>query len=211
MGATRLVESFDRRTLTGVLLRDLDAQFDRLLTSPSRDLFVDPPESVRILVLGGVAMMAYRSDRRTTDVDSVTKLHEALTVAARTVATTHGLRRDWLNDETIGSEPPLPPPHTDPIFQGKRITVVQPGPAYLLATKIVAGRQRDIEDAATLMATTGHTSVDSLCDLVTEVYGTADPRPGTNVPANATQALLHYLAQQQRGHRRSQDMPDIGW
>ena len=205
-----MVRSFDHRTLTGVLLRDLDAQFDKLLTSPSRDLFANPPESVRILVLGGVAMMAYSPDRRTTDVDSVTKLHEALTVAARTVATTHGLRRDWLNDETIGSEPPLPPTHTDPVFQGKRITVVQPGPAYLLATKIVAGRQRDIEDAAALMATTGHTSIDTLCGLVTEVYGTTDPRPATNIPANAAQALLYYSAQQRR-RLRSRDLPDIGW
>ena len=156
-------------------------------------------------------MMAYRADRMTTDVDSITELHQVLTAAAQVVATTHGLRRDWLNDETIGSEPPLPPTHTDPIFEGKRITVVQPGPAYLLATKIIAGRQRDIEDAAALMGTTGHSSVDALCDLVTDVYGTADPRPGTNVRANATQALLHYTDQQRRRRRLGQGLPDIGW
>ena len=121
------------------------------------------------------------------------------------VATTHGVRRDWLNDETIGSEPPVAPKHTDPIFEGKRITVVQPGPAYLLATKIVAGRQRDIEDAAALIATTGHYSVDALCGLVAEVYGTADPRPGTNVPAIATQALLAYRQQQRQDQRRGHE------
>ena len=156
-------------------------------------------------------MMMYRADRMTTDIDSITELHRAITAAAQVVATAHGLRRDWLNDETIGSEPPIPPTHTDPIFQGKRITVVQPGPAYLLATKIVAGRQRDIEDAATLIATTGHYSVDALCALVTEVYGTADPRPGTNVRANATQALLTYTQQQRRDRRRGQGLPGIGW
>lgn len=139
-------------------------------------------------------MMTYRADRMTTDVDSITELHKALRAAAQVVATTHGLRRDWLNDEAIGSEPPVAPKHTDPIFQGKRIAVVQPGPAYLLATKIVAGRQRDIEDAATLIAETGHCSVDALCALVAEVYGTNDPRPGTNVRANATQALLTYTS-----------------
>ena len=156
-------------------------------------------------------MMAHRADRMTTDVDSITELHQALTTAAQIVATTYGLRRDWLNDETIGSEPPIPPTHTDPIFQGKRITVVQPGPAYLLATKIVAGRQKDIEDAAALIAETGHDSVDALCELVTDTYGTADPRPGTNVRANATQVLLHHMNQHRSVRRRSQGMSDIGW
>lgn len=157
-------------------------------------------------MLGGAAMMTYRAGRTTTDIDSITELHKALTAAAQVVATTHGLRRDWLNDETIGSEPPVAPKHTDPIFEGKRITVVQPGPAYLLATKIVAGRQRDIEDAAALIATTGHYSVDALCGLVAEVYGTADPRPGTNVPAIATQALLAYRQQQRQDQRRGHEL-----
>ena len=156
-------------------------------------------------------MMAYRADRMTTDVDSITELHRAITAAAQVVATAHGLRRDWLNDETIGSEPPLPPERTDTVFEGKRITVVQPGPAYLLATKIVAGRQRDIEDAATLIAATGNHSVDTLCALVAEVYGTDDPRPGTNIRANATQAMLIHTQQRRRDMRRGQGSPGIGW
>ena len=129
----------------------LDASLDRLLTSPSRDLFAAPPESVHLLVVGGVAMMTYRPERMTTDIDSITTLHQAVITAAQTVAAEHGLRRDWLNDQTAHLVP-APAAHIDTVFQGRRITVSHPGVGYLLATKIIAGRPRDTEDAAALGA-----------------------------------------------------------
>ena len=134
-------------------------------------------------------MMTYRPERMTTDIDTITTLHQAVITAAQTVAAEHGLRRDWLNDQTANSDLPAAPAHTDIIFQGKRITVAHPGPQYLLATKIVAGRQKDIDDAAALIAATGPYTVDALCRLVAEVYGTPNPRPGVNVRENAEQAL----------------------
>ena len=112
------------------------------------------------------------------------------TVASVQERTRRTLRRDWLNDQTASSDLPAVAAHTDTIFQGKRITVAHPGPQYLLATKIVAGRQKDIDDAAALIAATGpYTGVDDLCRLVAEVYGTPNPRPGVNVRENAEQAL----------------------
>ena len=146
-----MAKGFDRRTLLGVLLPDLDASLDRLLTSPSRDLFAAPPESVHLLVVGGVAMMTYRPERMTTDIDSITTLHQAVITAAQTVAAEQGLRRDWLNDQTAHLVP-APAAHIDTVFQGRRITVSHPGAGYLLATKIIAGRPRDTEDAAALGA-----------------------------------------------------------
>ncbi len=183
-----MAKGFDRRTLLGVLLPDLDAYLDRLLTSPSRDLFAAPPESVHLLVVGGAAMMTYRPERMTTDIDSITALHRAVITAAQTVAAEHGLRRDWLNDQTAHLVPA--PAHIDTVFQGRRITVSHPGAGYLLATKIVAGRPRDIEDAAALIASTGHDSVDALCGLVAEVYGTSDPV--RDVRDRADQAIRYY-------------------
>ena len=49
-------QTFDQRTLLRVLFPELDKQLDRLLTSPSRNLFAAPPESVHLMVVGGVAM-----------------------------------------------------------------------------------------------------------------------------------------------------------
>lgn len=78
------------------------------------------------------------------------------------------------------------------MFAGKRITVVQPDPAYLLATKIAAGRQQDIDDAVALMAVTGHRSVEGLCDLVAGMYGSVASRNSDAVRANAEQAIRRY-------------------
>ncbi len=177
---------FGQDLLIRSILPDLDEQLDRMLTSSSRELFNTAPEQVYIVVVGGVAMMTYRPGRLTTDVDSITALHNMVVVAAQTVAVTYGLRRDWLNEQTA----PLVPAPTDvsPVFQGKRLTVVQPGPEYMLATKVIAGRPKDAEDLVVLIETTGFYSVERLCALVGEVYGPSTLL-GVNVQEKVEAAL----------------------
>lgn len=137
--------------------------------------------------------------RRTDDVDSITTLTEEIKHVATTVAIVHGLRLDWLNDDTIPLVPPHLPSVTETIYEGTRLRVVQPDAPYLLAMKILAGRPVDIDDAVALMEETGVTSVSGLCSLVKEVYGTEETRPGTSVRENAAEAVEAY----NRSRRRS--------
>lgn len=77
------------------------------------------------------------------------------------------------------------------MFQGKRLTVAHPGPEYMLATKVIAGRPKDVTDIAVLIGTTGYDSVERLRALVAEVYGPSTPATSA-VRDRDDQALRYY-------------------
>lgn len=131
-----------------------------------------------MIVVGGAVMVLKTSHRFTYDVDSITVLPPAVVAAAEWVAEKHGLSSDWLDDLAITITPRNPPSSLGTLYDGERLTVRCPDSGYLLAMKIVAGRDQDLDDAAVLMEEVGVRSVPEVLELVRQAYGTDAPEDG---------------------------------
>ena len=132
-------------------------------------------------------MVLKASHRFTYDVDSITVLPPSVVAAAERVADRHGLRSDWLDDLATTIKPRNPPPSLGTLYEGERLIVRHPASGYLLAMKIVAGRDEDIEDAVVLMGEVGVRSAPDILELVREAYGTDEPVRG--VRSHAVRAV----------------------
>lgn len=118
--------------------RELLAQLDQRL----RDRGV----AASIFVVGGAAVAATgaRGDRVTQDVDALTDNNVVLE-EARVLARERGLPEGWLNRAARMWMPPLPRGVLDPsAVAGLRVTYADDG--FLLATKLVAQRAKDVDD-----------------------------------------------------------------
>ncbi len=114
---------------------------------------------VRLVVLGGVYMMFFLKNRSSTkDVDIVpldfpdtmnpnqeTKLFRA---AVNAVAKKFQLKRDWMNDVVAAFIPDLGPVTLWREYSTLHIYV--PSAEYILALKLLAGREKDEDDILTL-------------------------------------------------------------
>lgn len=143
----------------------LEALFDEV------DSELGEGEPVRVVACGG-AVMAFKYDiRRTNDVDVIsepfpTELRQATEVVARR----RGLAEGWMNDAAKISVPRLVP-RLETIYQGHRLEVLSPGPHFLLAMKLAAGRDRDLPDAAMLIDEIGFSDAEDVLDLIEEAWG----------------------------------------
>ena len=81
----------------------------------------------------------------------------------------HGLRADWINDAARLNLPRLDP-QLEPVYEGSRLTVYIAGPRYLLATKLIAGRDVDLDDAVHLAIDAGVTTAAAMLDLLAAAY-----------------------------------------
>ncbi|MGI8627075.1 MAG: DUF6011 domain-containing protein [Geodermatophilaceae bacterium] len=125
-----------------------------------------------MFIVGGAAMaFAYNTRRSTRDVDTVFEPKAAVYDAATAVANRRGIAPDWLNDAANSY---LPGPDPDP---DKRQTLDRPGltvdvasPKYLLAMKLLAARDTDIEDIQILYAACGYTTAAQGLDLLEATY-----------------------------------------
>ena len=128
-------------------------------------------EPVEIVACRGAAMAFKYDIRSTSDVDVISEpFPEQLKQAVREVAARNGLGERWINDAAKISIPKLAP-RIETIYEGKRLKVLSPGPHFLLAMKLAAGRERDLEDAALLVKEIGFDSAEEVLDLVEEAWG----------------------------------------
>jgi len=119
-----------------------------------------------ILLLGGAVMLICVGNRTSThDIDaSFEREGSAIRQAATEIARRERLPSDWINDGAKGflrSEPP--------IFLWKRypgLDVYMPELEYLLAMKVVARRDRDIDDARALIRHLGISDSDSVLRIL---------------------------------------------
>ena len=168
------------------------------------DAELPPGEDVKIAVVGGAAVMFLVPGRVTDDVDVISEgMPEVLRAVAARVGRRNGLRSDWINDAAKGGLPDLDP-ELDPVYLGERLSVFHASPQYLLATKLLAGRPIDVEDAVPLAAAAGITTSDEMLDLVQEAFPKAWQTPAlqyrTETVAGAVADLLQSGA----------DLPDSG-
>ena len=115
--------------------------------------------------------------RQTGDIDIISEgITDQLRGAGRTVAAMHNLEPDWINDAAKGFavSVDLAP---ELIFAGKCLTVDSAGPRYLLAMKLLSGRESDEEDCVRLIRETGIYDIEELLDLMETAAGIREVRP----------------------------------
>lgn len=125
-----------------------------------------------VYVVGGVAVALQARPRRLTlDVDAVAS-DQAVYEEAQAMAAEEGLPPNWLNG---AAQPWLPPRPADTRHDRDTpgLDVHVAPPEHLLAMKIVAFRDRDLEDIEDLAAVLNleDASAETLRDLVRAVYG----------------------------------------
>ena len=159
------------------VLRDLAEELDR--------------QGVRaeVFLVGGAAMtLAYDTRRATRDLDAIFEPKWTVYEAARQVADNHGLPEDWLNDAVKGflhgNDPDAVPVLDTP---GLRVDVASP--RYLLAMKLLAARDEDVDDILFLYRLCGFRTVSEGLDLVEAAY------PGKQIPIRVQYLLEEHLGQ----------------
>ena len=123
-------------------------------------------EHGKILLLGGAVMLLVVGNRSTTaDIDAAFSSNAAsIREAIETVAIQKGLSDDWLNDGAKGFF--YSKPETILLKEYLGLEVYIPTLDYLLAIKIIAGRQRDIGDARALVAHLGLKSSQDVLNIL---------------------------------------------
>lgn len=129
------------------------------------------------------------AERRTAAVDFISMRFSAeLATAARRVAEDEGLPRNWLNGAVAIFTPgcDLQP---QVLHRSDCLTVEAPSAGVLLAMKLHAAREQDLQDAARLARDTANTDPEQLLDLVVNAYGTDAATSHTAVFADRAVAL----------------------
>lgn len=135
------------------------------------DAELGPGDPIQIVACGGAVMLLRYDIRRTNDVDVISEpFPDELRRAAQAVGERHKLRDEWVNDAAKISIPKLAP-RFESVYEGQRLKVLSPGPHFMLAMKLAAGREVDFDDAVRLIREVGYTDVDEVLDLVDEAWG----------------------------------------
>ena len=132
---------------------------------------------VRLVAVGGAAMLARVPGRSTGDIDIVSEgMNDDVRRACKAVAEKHNMAPDWINDGVKGFavSVELQP---ERIFTGQRLTLDSAGSLYLLATKLLSGRKSDEDDCIQLIRETGLFEDAELLDLMESAAGVRGLRP----------------------------------
>jgi Nucleotidyltransferase of unknown function (DUF6036) len=145
-----------------------------------------------IFLVGGAAMaLAYDARRSTRDLDAVFQPKEEVYAAAATVASDLDLPTDWLNDAVKGFLPG-DDPRARPVFETAHLRVDVASPQYLLAMKLMAARETDIDDIVFLYRLCEFSTVAEGLDLLESTY------PGRTI-APKVQYLLDEILSRDAG------------
>ena len=125
------------------------------------------------IVGSAVLLMAHRRSRTTMDVDALSiDNRDAVLAAAKAVAKQQGLSEDWLNDEVrwISTLPPRQDSRAEVLYDSPHLVVTGASAPHILAMKVRAARNRDLEDIKLLMRELGITTVQEVRDINHAVY-----------------------------------------
>ena len=124
-------------------------------------------------------MGAVVDSRSTQDVDVVAaSIPRAVLKAARSVADSHQMPRNWVNDDVAGLvDADLPADAFQPLYTGRNLIVLGAKPEYLLGLKLMAGRSQDIADLVALADELGTLSADSMLAVCDEVFAESPSYP----------------------------------
>jgi len=123
-----------------------------------------------LLVVGGAAMALRWEGRLSDDVDVVdVPIPAEVQTAVRALAEEQGLSPGWLNAGAAAFAPNMQADATV-VYRGQRLVVRAAGAEYLLAMKLRASRDQDLDDAVLLARATGRTTRETLYELIAEGY-----------------------------------------
>ncbi len=117
-------------------------------------------------------MMTVVRGRLSVDVDVLERtINNDLMSAVAAVAEREGLAADWLNNDAARFVPEIGRADRSVLFEGRRLTLEILGLEVLLAMKLLAGREKDMDDTITLMERTGITTEEEMHELIEECFG----------------------------------------
>ena len=107
----------------------------------------------QIYVIGGAAMsLAFSRDRTTRDVDArIDSGHSRLTEAVQKIGRKYGMGDTWLNDQATSAIPRGTDTRARTLYDSPYLTVTGASAEHLLAMKLLAARNVDRQDIATLV------------------------------------------------------------
>ena len=125
-----------------------------------------------IVIGGGSAMAFLKASRSTEDVDLLSgELGDVSASAADRVADEMGLTGKWLNhDASRYADLSIPEFSSMTVFAGSHLIVLCPDTEHLLAMKLLAARDKDLEDAAWLAKEIGDLDKAALHNMVRRAY-----------------------------------------
>ncbi|WP_404389559.1 DUF6036 family nucleotidyltransferase [Humibacillus xanthopallidus] len=129
--------------------------------------------AARIYVVGGAAIALDWDTRRSThDIDAVLHPRETVRSVAAEMAIEHHLPDDWLSDGVAAFVPTRETGRRPRVVARYANVEIVTAPApHLLATKMAAFRQGDMEDLRVLVRHLRITTAGEIADLCERVYG----------------------------------------
>ena len=125
-------------------------ELDKFLAALDEELSARGSGPVELSVGGGFVMARQMRFRLTNDIDIFGgEMHEDVRDAARAVAFRYGISADWINDAAKGVDLPLAS-DASTVYDGIVLRVTHPGPRYILASKLIAARRKDLRDCVAL-------------------------------------------------------------
>ena len=134
---------------------------------------------VHLVAVGGAAMLSRLPNRLTGDIDIISEgMTDDLRRACERVASRNGLAPDWINDGAKGMTVSVEV-SPERIFTGNCLVVDSAGPRYVLAMKLAAGRDSDVNDCIHLIRELRVRASEELLDLVATALAPRTPPPRT--------------------------------
>lgn len=187
------------------------SRLGELLNEVDRELGAG--DFIEVVACGGAALVLKYDVRSTGDVDVVSEAFpDELRRAVQRVGERNGLPEAWMNDAAKIATPRLPV-RPELVYGGERLKVYSPGPHFLLAMKLFAGRDQDMDDAVLLIREIGYSSADDLLDLLEDGYKhTQIPLAREYFARRAYQLAgrVEDIAEQPPNRDRRDSGPDIG-
>lgn len=124
-----------------------------------------------IYIVGGAAIaLDYDSRRLTVDVDAFFEPRDVVLEESRKLSDEFGISADWLNDKAKMAKVNADDEGIPQAMSSTGVKVTTASPHHLIAMKLAAERDRDVNDIATILEKTGLDPTEAI-DIAHDLYG----------------------------------------
>lgn len=124
-----------------------------------------------IYIVGGAAIaLDYDSRRLTVDVDAFFEPRDIVLEEAKKLAEEFGISDDWLNDKAKMGKVNADDEGIPQMMSSSGVKITTASPHHLIAMKLAAERDRDVNDIATILEETGINPTEAI-DIAHDLYG----------------------------------------
>jgi len=156
-----------------------------------------------IYIVGGAAIaLDYDSRRLTVDVDAFFEPRDVVLEESRKLADEFGISDDWLNDKAKMGQVNADDDGVPQVMSSGRVKVTTASPHHLIAMKLAAERDRDVNDIATILEETGLDPTEAI-DIAHDLYGEGamylQDREESDIVMNEALAIMARRRKQREG------------